>query len=133
MILRNLTLGQDQQLSHDLLWVDEHEWTPVVSAVEYSLTGALLVENATRQAGRPISLQPPDNSMAWHTRSVADLLRTWSTVPGLQFRLTLDDGRGFNVVFRHHEAPALEAEPVRQMATYDADDYWLVKLKFMEI
>ncbi len=77
MILRNLTLIQDIELSHDLLWTDEHEWTPVVASVEYSLTGALLVENAKRQAGRPISLAPPDNSMAWHSRAVTDLLHAW--------------------------------------------------------
>ncbi len=133
MMLRNLTLLQDIELSHDLLWTDEHEWTPVVAAKEYSLTGALLLEYGTRQAGRPISLQPPDNSMAWHTREIADKLRIWASVPGQQFRLTLDDGRVFNVVFRHEEPPALEAEPVRQMATYTADDYWLVKLKFTEV
>lgn len=133
MNLRHLTLLQDLTLSHDLQWMDEHAWSPVSSSVEYSLTGALLIEHATRQAGRPLTLQAPDASMAWHTRATADLLRTWAATPGQQFLLTLDDGRSFNVVFRHHEAPALEASPVRGMASYDADDYWQIKLKLMEI
>ncbi|MFZ6655667.1 hypothetical protein [Undibacterium sp. TJN19] len=133
MILRNIRLAQSLTLSHDLQWIDEHLWSPVVSNAEYTLGGALLIESATRLAGRPISLQPPDAEMAWHTRATADLLRSWATVPGEQFILSLDDGRIFTVVFRHHEPPALEADPVRKMATYDADDYWLIKLKFMEI
>lgn len=133
MILRNLTTLQDLTLSHDLLWIDEHAWSPVVSNSEYSLTGALLIENATRQAGRPISLQAPDAEMAWHPRSTVDLLRTWASVPGQQFLLTLDDARSFNVVFRHHEPPALEAKPVRNMTSFEADDDWQMTLKFMEI
>ncbi len=133
MILKNLANQQSLTLHHDLMWIDEHAWNPVVSATEYTLSGALVVEYATKQTGRPISLQAPDQTMAWLPRSTVDTLRTWSTVPGTLFELSLDDGRKFNVVFRHHEQPVLEASPVRDMATYDADDDWQVKLKFMEI
>lgn len=133
MILRHLTLLQNIALSHDLLWVDEHSWSPAIANVEYSLTGALIVESATRLAGRHITLQAPDAEMAWHTRSTVDLLRSWCATPGQQFLLTLDDMRSFTVMFRHHEVPAMESTPVSGFATYDADDYWQVTLKFMEV
>lgn len=132
MILKNLTTQTELQLSHDLLWADEHGWSPIVSNVEYTLTGALVQESAARQSGRPITLEAPDDSMAWHTRSVVDVLLAWAGVTDLQMLLTLDDGRSFTVVFRHHDAPAIESNPVRKFPTYDADDYWQVSLKFME-
>jgi len=133
MILMNLTTQQSLTLSHDLLWIDEHAWSPVTSQVDMTLTGALIIENAVAQAGRHISLQAPDATMAWHQRTTVDQLRTWATLPGQQFRLTLDDGRQFVVVFRHNEPPALEASPVSDMASYAPDDYWQIKIKFLEI
>jgi hypothetical protein len=67
MQLKNLATEVVLPLPDDLLWADEHAWSPVVATVSYLLTGALLVQSATRQAGRPITLVgPPD--MAWgHT------------------------------------------------------------------
>lgn len=134
MILQHLTLLQSLTLSHDLIWTDEHAWSPAVANLEYSLTGALLLEYGARQAGRPITLQPPDASMAWHSRSLVDQLLVWSRTPGQQYLLTLDDGRSFNVLFRHHEAPALEAKPVTGLASAGPDDDWqITTLKLMEI
>lgn len=133
MILKNLTTNQSLTLSHDMRWMDEHSWSPVSAAKEYTLTGALIIDNAVRQAGRPITLQPPGSDMAWITRETVEKLRTWAAIPGLQCELTLDDDRVFNVIFRHDEPPALEATPVTQMATYDMADWWVVNLKMMEI
>lgn len=133
MILQHLTSLATLTLSHDLLWTDEHGWSPVAANAEYTLTGALIVESAVRLTGRPITLSAPDPSMAWHTRAIVDMLLVWAGVPGQQFRLTIDDGRSFTVVFRHHDAPAMEAKPVRGFPSYEADDYWQVSLKLMEI
>lgn len=133
MILKHLGTAQQLTLHHDLLWTDEHNWSPVVQTAEYSLTGALLLESAARQAGRPISLAPPDDTMAWHTRAITDTLLGWAAEAGQQFQLTLDDGRDFTVVFRHHDGAAIDAKPVRGFPTWDADDWWLVSLKFMEV
>jgi len=133
MILKNLTANESLTLSHDMRWIDEHSWSPVSSSKEYSLTGALIIDNAVRQAGRPITLQPPGADMAWITRAIVEKLRMWAAIPGLQLQLTLDDERVFNVVFRHDEPPALEATPVTEMASYDMDSWWVVNLKMMEI
>lgn len=133
MILKHLTLLQEITLSHDLLWMDEHSWSPVIANQEYSVTGALIIETAVKLAGRPITLQAPDADMAWHKRSTVDLLTLWYATPGQQFLLTLDDTRSFTVVFRHQEPPAMEAKPVCGFATYDPDADWQVTLKFMEI
>ena len=39
-----------------MIWQDEFDWSPALSAQEYSLTGALVIDAGTRQAGRPITL-----------------------------------------------------------------------------
>ena len=133
MIIKNLATQAELTLSHDLQWADEHTWSKVAATSAFSLTGALLIETSVKLAGRPITLKPPSQDMAWHPRSTVDLLRTWSDLPGQQFLLTLDDGRSFTVVFRHADAPVIEAEPIKGFPTYEPDDDWLMTLKMMEV
>lgn len=133
MNLKNLVTNVSLSLSHDLLWNDEHSWSKVVSNTEYSLSGALIIESAVKQAGRFITLQPPEPEMAWHTRDILDQLLAWASIPDLQMRLTLDDGRVFVVVFRHQEAPVIESEPVTGIASSDPTSWWRFTLKLMEI
>lgn len=44
MQLKNLSANTSVTLPDDLLWADEHAWTPAVAAVSYLLTGALLTQ-----------------------------------------------------------------------------------------
>ncbi len=80
MKLKNLATEVALLLPDDLLWSDEHAWTPAVSSVSYLITGALLVQSATRQAGRTITLVGPAD-MAWVTRATLETLRSWAAVP----------------------------------------------------
>lgn len=131
MNLTNLADGTVIVLPDDLLWIDEHAWTPAIARVEYLLTGALLVESAARSAGRPITLKAePD--MAWITRAVLDALYIWASEPNRTFQLELHDGRSFTVAFRHHES-ALEAEPVLGFPSRSASDWYCVSLRLMEV
>lgn len=131
MQLKNLADSAVLALPDDLLWSDEHAWTPAVAAVSYLLTGALLVESAARQKGRPITLVGAAD-MAWVTRATVNTLYAWAANPGSRFELTLADGRVFTVAFRHHET-VIEAEPVTGFpARHDADFYRLT-LRLMEI
>ena len=134
MQLKNLTNGQILSLPDDLLWTDEHHWTPAVATVSYLLTGALLVESATRLAGRPITLQAPDD-MAWVTRSVVDQLYLWATAPEQAFELRFADGTQFIVVFRHQDQ-AIEASPVLGFPLHTANAalaYYRIQLRLMTI
>lgn len=133
MKLKNIRLGQEVSLSHDLMWTDEFNWSPVVSNVERTLSGALVIDTAQRQNGRPISLSAPREEMAWTVRSTVEKLALWATVPDERFLLMLDNGQTFNVVFRHQDAPVIEASPVRGHTSFADDDFWHLKLKFMEI
>ena len=79
MQLKNLDTGVALPLPDDLLWSDEHAWSPAVASTSYLITGALLIQSATRQAGRPITLVgAPD--MAWVTRAAVEQLRAWAAL-----------------------------------------------------
>lgn len=135
MNLKNLANGVALPLPDDLLWTDEHAWSPAVASASYLITGALLIQSATRQAGRSITLVgAPD--MAWVTRATVEQLRTWAALAvsdaAGRFELTFADGRVFTVAFRHQDT-AIDAEPVLGIpARSDAARYRLT-LRFLEI
>lgn len=135
MYLKNLATGVALPLPDDLLWADEHAWSPAVASVSYLLTGALLVQSATRQAGRPITLVGPSD-MAWVTRATVATLHTWAAAPlaaaSGRFELTLRDARTFTVAFRHAET-AIEAEPVLGIPARADTDFYRLTLRFLEI
>ncbi len=132
MQLTRLDDGTSLPLPDDLLWTDEHAWTAAVAAVSYSLTGALIVETAKRQKGRPITLaSAPD--MGWMTRATLNTLYGWAEAPGKQFELTLADGRLFTVAFRHHEPPTIDAEPVTGFAARNDGNFYKATLRLIEV
>lgn len=135
MHLKNLADGVALLLPDDLLWSDEHAWSPAVASVSYLLTGALLVQSATRRAGRPITLVgAPD--MAWVTRTAVDTLYGWAAVPlsatAGRFELALADARVFTVAFRHADI-AIEAEPVTGFPARAATDFYRLTLRLIEL
>lgn len=134
MQLKNLTDGATLSLPDDLLWVNEHAWTPSVVSVSYLLSGALLVESAVRQKGRPITLQgAPD--MAWVTRQSLNTLYAWAaqplTVESGCMVLTLMDARTFTVGFAPEQP--IEAEPVLGFPARSAADLYRITLRLIEI
>lgn len=135
MQLKNLATGAVLALPDDLLWTDEHAWTPAVASVSYLLTGALLVQSATRQAGRPITLVGAVD-MAWVTRATVQMLAAWAAEPlsdtSGRFSLTFADSRSFTVAFRHAET-AIEAEPVLGIPARADTDFYRLTLRFLEI
>jgi hypothetical protein len=135
MYFKNLATGEALPLPDDLLWSDEHAWSPAVASVSYLLTGALLVQSATRQAGRPITLVGPSD-MAWMTRAAVTTLHNWAAAPlsasSGRFELTLTDARVFTVAFRHFDT-AVEAEPVLGFPARSDTDFYRITLRLMQI
>ena len=135
MHLKNLATGVALPLPNDLLWTDEHAWSPAVTAVSYLLTGALLVQSATKQTDRPITLVGP-SGMAWVTRAAVNQLHGWAAAPlaagSGRFELTLRDARVFTVAFRHQDA-AIEAEPVLGFPAQANTDFYRITLQLMQI
>ena len=135
MQLKNLATGVACALPDDLLWADEHAWSPAVASVSYLLTGALLVQSATRQAGRPITLVGPSD-MAWVTRATVATLHGWAAAPlaaaSGRFELTLRDARVFTVAFRHADT-AIDAEPVLGFPAQSDTDFYRITLRLMQL
>lgn len=135
MQLKNLATGVALPLPDDLLWSDEHAWSPAVASTSYLITGALLIQSATRQAGRPVTLVgAPD--MAWVTRAIVEQLRAWAALAVSEatgrFELSFADGPVFTVAFRHTDT-AIEAEPVLGFPARASTDFYRLTLRFLEI
>lgn len=117
-------------LPEDLYWSDENNWSPVEQAVSRTLTGALTIQVAALQAGRPITLQPEDEKSGAMTRATLDTLRTWAAVPGAIMALTLR-GTTRSVIFRHQDT-AIEATPFIHYSDVQSVDFYFATLRFME-
>ena len=119
-------------LHPDLYWSDEHNWFPVEQTAQRTITGALIVSVATRLAGRPVTLQPEDDSSAWTPRADLDQLRHWAAGAGRVLQLTLR-GRTRDVMFRHQDNHAVEVTPVQHLNDTQPGDWFLVTVRLMEI
>ena len=118
-------------LNPDLFWSDEDNWHPVAQNVERTITGALDIQVAAMQKGRPITLEPEDDSSAWMTSAVVQQLRNWAAVPGQQLILTLRDV-SHTVIFRHQDG-GFEAKPVVHYRDRVPGDWYLCVIRLMEI
>ena len=119
-------------LHPDLYWVDEFEWQPVEQSAERTITGAVVLNTATRIAGRNITLAPVDDSSAWMSRTIVEALNAWANVAGKQLVLTIR-GTSYDVVFRHQDSPALDIKPVVHYNDTNGSDWYYATIRFMEI
>ncbi|MEQ1529090.1 MAG: hypothetical protein ABL925_07225 [Methylococcales bacterium] len=113
-------------LPSDLKWVDEFEWSPQVRQVDYSLTGALLVQTALKQSGRPITL---NGEWAWVMRSVVLTLNA-KAAANATYPLVLADGRAFNVIFLDN---GVSAEPIVHVDLPDSTHPYKISLKLIAV
>jgi hypothetical protein len=114
-------------LPPDLEWRDEFEWTPVEHSTDYSMTGALVVQEGERQDGRPITLF--GGRGVWVERSTVEALYAMASVPDQVMTLALW-GRTFFVIFRR---PAIDAEAIRRLANPGATHKYAITINLMEI
>lgn len=124
--------GLTVALSDRLDWTDEFAWTPVVQAIDYSLTGAMLVQAGTRQAGRPITLEGTQ-SAAWTTRSTCGVLAAWANLADIELQLVL---RGLVWPVRFDaEKKGFEARPMHRLVDGEvhAEQLYLPTLRLLTV
>jgi hypothetical protein len=103
-----ITLG-DLTLPQGLRWSDEQAWEPVVNTTQYSVTGALIVDTYTRQAGQPITLLG-GQTWAWINLGALKLLVSFlNSIKRTPTTLILHDSRSFQVI---SATPAIESRPL---------------------
>lgn len=120
-------------LSDRLLWVDEYEWSPVVSAVRWGTTGAPQLHVGLRQAGRPITLDGRE-SEAWLPRALCDQISAWHALPGATFSLLIR-GQARNVSFDTSQGAGFTANPIWKLVDGEHTGETLYRpfFKFLEV
>lgn len=117
-------------LPSSLSWSDELSWSAVEQTQTYTATGALLIEEATKQAGRPYTLEGSDDR-AWCERGLVLALKSWADAPGAVLVLTIR-GVARNVTFDHQRG-ALEGFPVffYEDGSIAADDNYVPTIRLI--
>ncbi len=134
MKLINEKMGQSIELPYDLYPIDDLSWSAVVSKTDYLLTGALDIQQGTKKAGKPLTLQSQDD-MGVVTRQVVNELYAWANLVETAFVMEYEaDGqiKKVNVMFDHTQAP-IEATPVKGFNSPNLDDYFKVVLRFFTV
>ena len=118
-------------LPERLRWLDEHQWSRIAQTEpEYTLGGAVVIQQGTKLAGRPITLGN-DDVHNWLPKATVETLREWTDVPELV--MTLDyQGRQFDVCWRIHDQ-AIAATPVGWRHDEGNDAWYHAELRLMTI
>lgn len=119
------------QIPRGMVWADEFDWHEVQSEAEYSLTGALLIDAAVRQAGRTITLQGIE-SAGWITRATLQALYALAQAPDATYTLTLADTRTFTVRFAPGSAP-ITATPVARPELPPSHHPYVATVRLIEV
>lgn len=112
-----------------LHWEDEFGWSPVVETGEYSITGALLLDQSVKLAGRPMTLVGTDH-LGWIQYAQLVELQTLSFTPQ---NMELDyHGRLFTVRFRYDSGSPVTAEQIiPRIPPRDTDPYRKLNVKLI--
>lgn len=133
MQLIRKTTSETIQLEDGFFWSDEN-WSVIQQNQEYAISGALIVQEGRKQAGRPITLQPANKTKGWIKLHDLNRLRLWQN---LQEQFTLQfqwphDQRSFNVIFNHKDN-ALESSTIKGTPAVSLDTYFNVTMRFTEV
>ena len=133
MQLIRKTTSETIQLEDGFFWSDEN-WAEIQQNQEYAISGALIVQEGRKQAGRPITLQPANKTKGWIKLRDLNQLRLWQN---LQEQFTLQfqwphDQRSFNVIFNHKDN-ALESSTIKGTPAVSLDTYFNVTMRFTEV
>lgn len=129
------------ELPEDLDWADEFTAWKVGQVVRTSLTGALVVHESVRQAGRPITLETTRDGQRWVAPLRLDTLRELQAseeAPAAgPFELVLPahnaGTRSFTCIWRREGGSAIEARPIRFITPYVDGDWFAVTLRLLQV
>lgn len=137
----SLTLGTITLPSGLYLEAGDDLWSPQVQTAEQTLTGALVLEEWTKAAGRPLTLVGGRSGTMSFARLRRDEVLTLKAAldTATPRTLTLLDGRTFRVVPRRTDGPALEATPLPGVADRPPSDppadwpYVVERIRLLEV
>lgn len=116
----------------DLLWSDEFTWSNVSQNVKRSLTGSLVIQEASQTKGRLITLEG-DESSAWITRATLKLLKLKYDTPDLTMSLNIN-GDIYSVRFkRDGNVSPLDITEIYGLSDPDDQHIYSITLRFIEV
>jgi hypothetical protein len=118
-------------LNPNMVWAERYAYSPVIQEVQVTLDGSPVIYTRTRDAGMPITLVALDDQ-GWLTKDMADAVQAAAQSAGATFALTIG-AESFDVVFRHHEAPAVSLRPLLLRAVPLPEDYFVGEIKLMTV
>ena len=118
-------------LSGSLQWEDRHSYSPVAQEVLVTLGGNPVVFSKALQGNRPITLSCTEDT-GWLSKATVDSLEGMASVPGAVYTLDFH-GNIFNVIFAHHDAPAISLTPLQPKAVPQPGDYYIGTIKFITV
>ncbi len=119
------------QLPDGLLWPDEYASQAVAQTVKRTLDGSPVVFYSGLSKGREITLESGQDT-GWLTKTQVEAVKLLADSPGGVYTLTLR-GIAYEVMFRHHDAPAFDAQPVIPFQNPEADDFYIVRIKLLTV
>lgn len=117
-------------LPDGLAWPDEFDTRDIGQAVRQRLDGGVVIYPRKLSAGRPITLIAPADQPI--TRAQGQALASLAAVPGEVYALSLR-GTTFAVMFRHHDAPALDLAPLIDYSDPIDEDYLVGQIKLFTV
>lgn len=134
MSIRLTVQGVTLELYDGLQWADEYTWSPVAMSTAHSTDGALLIDEAVRQAGRPITLEMPPGAGWATTRGQVDVLHAWASRAEEVLTLHIR-GRDFSVMFNHESGTGFTATLMHPLfdSAIEAQAEYATTYRFIEI
>ncbi len=118
-------------LSGSLQWNDRFSHTPVAQEVHTTLGGNPVVYSKSLQGNRPVTLEAREDT-GWLTGAMVTAIMAMASVPGAVYTLNFH-GEVLNVMFAHHESPAIDLRPLQPKAIPEPEDYYVGTIKFFTV
>ena len=100
----------DLVLPSQLIWADKHDPVGVAQSVTRTLGGNPVVFTASLHGGRNVTLEAR-KGVCWFNADDVAAIKLMADSPGATYGL-IWGGEIMTVVFRHHEHPAVQLEPL---------------------
>lgn len=118
-------------LPGDVEWIDRTRWSPTKESQELSLSGGVIIQRSTQQAGRPITLQTSKRGVLV-TLSDVQALEALRDNPSFgPFIVTEPDGSQHQCRFRYSDGEPIDAAPLFYKSPPQGSDPYNLTLRLM--
>ena len=119
-------------LNPNMVWVDRYHSQMVEQSFRRTLGGSPVVYSASVPLGTNITLEATEDYGWLEKLSQVDPLVAIADVAGGIYPFIFN-GVSYSVMFRHHEAPALELTPLVPRVAHATGDYFIGQIKLMTV